>query len=120
MCVLIVEDEVLIRDILVEEFRSHGHDVCPVQTGDEAARLVEDPPKDFTLLITDVHLPGQHDGIDVGRLMRRRYPSLPIIYTTGRPDALAKLGSLGPGDAVVLKPYTPSQIMDVVRQLLAH
>jgi len=111
---------VLIRDILMEELRSHGHDVYEAPTGDEAARLIEDPPKDFTLLITDVHLPGQHDGIDVGRLMRRRYPSLPIIYTTGRPDALVKLGSLGPRDAVVLKPYTPSQLMDVIRRLLAH
>jgi DNA-binding response OmpR family regulator len=120
MCVLIVEDEVLIRDILVEKLCSHGHEVCEAHTGDDAAVLIENPPKAFTLLITDIHMPGQRDGVEVGRLMRQHHPSLPIIYTTGRSDTLAAIGPLGPKDAVVLKPYTPTQIMDVVRQLLAR
>jgi CheY-like chemotaxis protein len=120
MCVLVVEDEVLVRDILVEALTSCGHDVCETSTGDDAAILIENPPKTFTLLITDIHMPGQRDGIDVAHLLRQHHPSLPIIYTTGRSDALAAIGPLGPRDAVVLKPYTPSQIMDVVRQLLAH
>jgi len=120
MCVLIVENEALIRDILVEQLCSHGHDVCEAHTGDDAAVLIENPPKVFTLLITDIHMPGQRDGIEVGRLMRRHHPSVPIIYTTGRSDALAAIGVPGSRDAVVPKPYTPSQIIDVVRQLLAH
>ena|SRR5689334_2284323 len=120
MCVLIVEDEALIRDILVEQLRSHGHDVCEAQTGDDAAVLIENPPKVFTLLITDIHMPGQRDGVEVGRLMRRHHPSVPIIYTTGRSDALAAIGVPGARDAVVPKPYTPSQIIDVARQLLGH
>jgi CheY-like chemotaxis protein len=120
MCVLIVEDEALIRDILVEQLRSHGHDICEAQTGDEAAALIENPPKVFTLLITDIHMPGQRDGVEVGRLMRRHHPSVPIIYTTGRSDALAAIGVPGARDAVLPKPYTPSQIIDVARQLLGH
>jgi DNA-binding response OmpR family regulator len=120
MCVLIVEDEVLIRDILVEALRSHGHEVCEAQTGDDAAVLIKNPPTAFTLLITDIHIPGQQNGVEIGRLMRQHRPSLPIIYTTGRPDALAAIGPLGPKDAVVLKPFTPTQIVDVVRRLLAH
>src|SRR5690348_4399438 len=120
MCVLIVEDEVLIRDILVEGVRSHGHEACEASTGDEAALLIEHPPRAFTLLITDIHMPGQRDGIEVARLMRQHYPAVPIIYTTGRSEALAAIGPLGPRDAVVPKPYAPSQILNVVRQLLAH
>src|SRR5690242_2600895 len=120
MCVLIVEDEVLIQDILVEELRSHGHEVCAAQTGDDAAVLIENAPQAFTLLITDIHMPGQRNGIEVARLMRQHHPSLPVINTTGRSDALAAIGPLGPRDAVVLKPYVPSQIMNVVRRLLAH
>jgi CheY-like chemotaxis protein len=120
MCVLVVEDEALVRDILVEALSSYGHDVCEASTGDAAAVLIETPRKPFTLLITDIHMPGQRDGIEVARLMRQHHPSVPIIYTTGRSDALAAIGAPSPRDAVVLKPYTPSQIMNVVRQLFAH
>jgi len=120
MCVLIVEDQAMIRGILVEVLTSYGHAVCEAATGDDAAFLIEHPPKTFTLLITDIHMPGQRDGIDVARLVRQHHPSVPIIYTTGRSDALAAIGPPGPREAVVLKPYTPSQIIDVARQLLAH
>lgn len=120
MCILVVEDEALIRDILVEALTSHGYEVREADTGDDAALLIKNPPTDFTLLITDIHMPGQRNGIAVGHLMRQRHPSLPIIYTTGRPDALAALGSLGSRETVVLKPYTPTQIMRVVKQFLAH
>jgi CheY-like chemotaxis protein len=71
MCVLVVEDEALVRDILVEALSSYGHDVCEASTGDAAAVLIETPPKTFTLLITDIHMPGQRDGIEVARLMRQ-------------------------------------------------
>jgi CheY-like chemotaxis protein len=120
MCVLVVEDELLIRDVLVEVLTSYGHEVCEASTGDAAALLIEHPPRAFTLLITDIHMPGQRDGIEVARLMRQHYPAVPIIYTTGRSDALAAIGSPSPRDAVVLKPYTPTQIIDVVGQLIAH
>ena len=120
MCILVVEDEALIRDLLVEELTFHGYEVCEAQTGDDAACLLENPPTAFTLLITDIHMPGQRDGVEIARLMRQHYPSLPIIYTTGRSDALAAIGPLGSRDAVVLKPYTPTQLLGVIRQLFAH
>jgi CheY-like chemotaxis protein len=87
MCILIVEDEALIRDLLVEALASHGHEVCEAATGDQAVALIENPSKAFTLLITDLHMPGQRDGVEVARLMRQHHPSLPI---STRPDGLRR------------------------------
>lgn len=118
MCVLIVEDEELIRNLLADELDFHGHEVCEACHGDHAATLIENSPKAFSLLITDIHMPGRRNGIEVARMVRQHYPLLPIIFTTGRPDAVAAWGPPGLMEAVVLKPYTPSIIMAVVQQLL--
>jgi DNA-binding response OmpR family regulator len=118
MCILLVDDEGLIREILADELDFQGFEVCEAETGDQAAALIKNPPKVFSLLITDVHMPGNMDGIEVARLMRLHHPGLPIIYTTGRPDTFDAVGPLGPKEILVAKPYTPMAIVDVIRRLL--
>jgi DNA-binding response OmpR family regulator len=118
MCILLVEDAPLIRAIVAEELAFQGFEVCEAETGDQAAALVENPPTAFRLLITDIHMPGRLNGIAVARLMRRHYPSVPIIYTSGRPDVLNALRPLGPKEALVPKPFTLSELMPIVHQLL--
>jgi DNA-binding NtrC family response regulator len=119
MCILLVDDEDLIREILADELGFQGFDVCEAETGDQAAALIKSPPKVFTLLITDIHMPGNMNGIEVARLMRRHHPALPIIYTTGRPDMFNAIGPLGPKEVLVAKPFSATAIVDVVRRLLA-
>lgn len=119
MCIFVVEDDFLIRTILVEELVDAGFDVREAGTGDEAVAMLAnlDPPP--RVLVTDVHMPGQHDGIRLAAHVRRRLPDIPVIYTTGRPDALAHLGRLGEGQVLVRKPYTPAEIISRIQQLLA-
>ena len=52
MCVLIVEDEPLIRLILAEELADAGLPVCQAENGDQAATLIQSSPIEFTLLAT--------------------------------------------------------------------
>jgi len=117
MCILLVEDEVLIRDLLTDELTVQGFEVCAAATGDQAAALIEAPPRPFSLLITDIHMPGRLNGIDLGRLLRRCHKLVPIIYMTGRPDALTALTSPGPWEAVLLKPFSPSALLRLIRRL---
>jgi DNA-binding response OmpR family regulator len=58
------------------------------------------------------------NGIDVARLLHRRQPSVPVIYMTGRPDALNALSSLGPQEVLLPKPFTLSELLATVRRLL--
>ena len=118
VCILVVEDEDLIRLIMVEELVEAGFAVREAENGDRAAALIEDPLTTFDLLVTDIHMPGRLDGIAVARLMRAWHPEAPIIYTTGRPDVMATAGGLRENDALLAKPYTPSKLMGVVKRVL--
>ncbi len=117
MCILVVEDDPLIRAILVEELTDAGHDVREAESGDRALSMLDalDPP--IWLLVTDVHMPGALDGLALAALVRTRRPDIPVIYTTGRPDALRTLGTLARGQYLVRKPYVPAEILERVEAL---
>ncbi len=115
MCILLVEDDVLIRLLLSEELLDAGFAVQEAVNGEQAVHLIQHPPAPFSLLITDIHMPGPLSGKEVATLMRQRHPELPIIFTTGRPDVV---GTLGPRDTLLSKPFTPSALLGVVRRLL--
>jgi DNA-binding response OmpR family regulator len=120
VCILLVEDELLIRLMLAEELEAEGFEVCVAEDGDRAEELIEDPAVAFTLLVTDIHMPGRLNGLGVARLMRERHPTVPVIYTTGRPDAVGVV-HLGADAVLVEKPFTPSELLATVHKLLpAH
>jgi len=116
--ILVVEDEPLIRLILAEELTEAGFDVCLAASGDEVTALLASGESTFSLLITDIHMPGQHDGVAVARLMRRQDPLLPVLYTSGRPDIFSQIGPPGANDAFLAKPFLPSELVRVARRLL--
>jgi CheY-like chemotaxis protein len=118
VCILLVEDDSLIRLMLAEELSLAGYDVREAADGTQAAGHIENPATPLSLLITDVHMPGGMDGIQVAHLMGARFPNIPIIYMTGRPDVLSELGRLGPNQMVLSKPFVPSDLLSLVRQLL--
>jgi len=118
MGVLLVEDEWLIRAIMSEELVDAGFEVTSVETGDEALALLNGPDQGFHILVTDIHMPGQTDGICLARIVRERFPSVPIIYTTGRPDALDRAGLPGGRVSTLVKPYKPSRLIEAVRSAL--
>jgi CheY-like chemotaxis protein len=115
--VLVVEDQNLVRIILAEVLNDEGFQVVEASTGDEAVVLI-DCPDGFHAVVTDIHMPGERDGIAVGRHARRRHPAIPVIYTTGRPDALSGADPLGHRDVLVRKPYAPSQVVVALRRFL--
>jgi len=118
MCILLVEDEWLIRTIMAEELIEAGFDVTSVETGDEAMALLSGDPG-FTILVTDIHMPGKTDGISLAQTVRARYPDVPIIYTTGRPDALDRAGLPGGRVLTLVKPYKPSRLIEAIRDMIA-
>jgi len=115
--VLLVEDELLIRLFLAEALSDAGFEVVEAATGDEAAHELEETTG-FGLLLTDLQIPGTLDGFGVARKAREKNPDTGILYMTGRPDALNRLGRTGHREEVLLKPYGPSQVVEAARRLL--
>lgn len=112
---LIVEDEFLIRLTLSEALQDEGFEVLEATTGDEALAVLRGDCR-VGLLITDIQLPGNLDGRELARQAREGRPELPVIYMTGRPDAMAGISS--PRDVLIAKPYLPSEICAAARQLI--
>jgi CheY-like chemotaxis protein len=110
--VLIVEDEDLVREIAQAEFADAGFRVIEAATGEAAlAHLSLDH---IDLLFTDVRLPGAIDGWRVARRARELHPGLPVIYASGFPgDAM----DIVPGGRFIAKPYRPTAIVAVAREL---
>ena len=111
--VLLVEDEILIRLMAADEFRDHGYSVIEASNADEALAILGSEAV-VDLVFTDVRMPGSLDGIGLARLIRDRYPGLPVLMASGH---------MNPGDASGLvdgffvKPYDPAKVARFIRLL---
>ena len=65
-CILVVEDETEIREMLVEVLRNEGFQIVEAATADAAIELLD--IASLRLVVTDINLPGRRDGIDPGGL----------------------------------------------------
>ncbi len=114
-CILVVEDQFLIRLMLVEGLTEAGFHVIEAQDGDTALALLREPDGP-DLLLTDIQMPGSADGNTVGAFAKARYPGLPVVYASGRPDTLTN--RLGAEDAFVSKPFGTAQVVLIVADLI--
>ncbi len=80
--ILVVEDEALLRDVIVQELRDHGYVVEEAETGEIAVAMLEGSST-FDALFTDIRLPGSVDGWQVAKVFRARFPVAPVFYATG-------------------------------------
>ena len=109
---LLVEDEFLIRMTLAEILADEGFEILEAASGAEAVSLLEASVPD--LVLTDLNLPGGMDGFDVARAARARAGDIPVLFTSGEPIAASRLG---PHDRALTKPYLPSTVGAVLREM---
>ena len=118
MCILLVEDEPLIREIMLESLRDAGFEVVEAANGDEAIGLIQGGPHRFSLLVTDFHMPGRSDGSAVAAAMRRRRPEIPVVIASGRPDVFDEGLTAKLGYQLLKKPYRPRDLIQLALTLL--
>ena len=78
--ILVVDDEVEIRDALSRHFRFMGYQVCTAVNGKEALDIMMKDKVD--ILISDVLMPVM-GGVDLLKAVRSQYPMVPVIMMTG-------------------------------------
>ena len=114
MCVLLVEDETLIASIMSEYLMDAGYDVLLASDGLEAYRVIADPPVAYSMLVTDMHLAAGPTGLEVATRLWRRFPHLPVIVATGRPDVVRDMPVPDFPYYLLAKPYRPSELVRVI------
>ena len=116
--VLLAEDEDGIRSLIAEVLANAGYQVIDAESGD-AAMLKMDSRSCFDLLVTDIHMPGRLSGFDLARQFRERYAGSPILYITGRPDAIRDADLPDRSNPVLFKPLKLMALVATVRELLS-
>jgi PAS domain S-box-containing protein len=118
-CVLLVDDEDLVREVLAEQLQDAGYGVIAVADGAEAlAILSSGAPVDA--LVTDLAMPGM-DGLAVIRAAQERCPGLPAVLLTGYAGdgaSLAVSGAVTGTFSLLRKPVSGVQLIDRIRALL--
>jgi two-component system, response regulator PdtaR len=117
IAVLIVDDEPLVREVSVAQLEDAGYEVLEAASADEAICVLESG-QSVGVVFTDVHMPGALDGLDLARLVHQRWPAIKLIVTSGRAELCqADIPAEG---RLILKPYSLSQMSELVDELVAR
>jgi DNA-binding response OmpR family regulator len=114
--VLVVDDEPIVRDVVARYLERDGHRIISAADGEEARGLIESEAP--SLVVLDVMLPGDTDGLALCRWIRAT-SDLAVILLTARGDETDRIVGLELGaDDYVTKPFSPRELATRVRTVL--
>jgi CheY-like chemotaxis protein len=117
--ILIVEDDVFMRDIVVLMVEDLGHSTLAAGDIDEALVFLHSS-RHIDSLITDVRLKkAPLGGFELAHKAVECRPKLPVLYVTGNSMTDEMTASFVEGAHFLQKPYSPSQLQFSVEKLLA-
>jgi DNA-binding response OmpR family regulator len=113
--VLVVDDEPIVREIVVRYLAREGHRIVEAADGEAARGAIQ--RSDFDLVVLDLMLPGS-DGLELCRWIRST-SELPVIMLTARGEEADRIVGLELGaDDYVTKPFSPRELAARVRSVL--
>jgi DNA-binding response OmpR family regulator len=111
--ILVVEDDPLVRELIVQALRDEGYHVIHASNGEDALEWCKRRVAD--LLITDIRLPGPVDGWQIAERCRQHDPGLPVIYATGFSPVQHRPV---PGSVTLQKPFPPQAVLKAVKEVV--
>lgn len=112
-CVLVVEDEPIIRMDTVSMLEEAGMTVVEFDSADEALDFTKSNMPDIAAIFTDVNLRGGLSGIDLASIVAEIAPQITLIVTSGRFDK--KPYELPDSVQFLRKPWLPLQVLSAMQ-----
>ena len=112
--ILFVDDQPVMRALLAEHLRLQGYAVMEASNAFQALTALSSGDI-FDLLITDIDLPGDFDGLELARLVKEALPATKVIALSGSARLPGKAGAI---DRFMRKPATSQQIRRRVNEML--
>jgi CheY-like chemotaxis protein len=112
--ILVIDDEQIVLESVNKQLRDDGYVIHAVLSAQEGLDLIEKTHVDVVL--TDLMMP-HTDGLELMRLVKGRFPHVPVIMMTGyatlsSANQAVQAGAFG----YVAKPFTRAELQDVVRK----
>jgi signal transduction histidine kinase len=117
--ILVVEDDPLVRRLIVGQIKSLGYATLVVVNAAEALAVLDSPQK-IDLLFTDIIMPGLMNGRQLADVALQRRAALKVLFTSGYSrGAIIHRGQLDAGALLLEKPYRKSELARMLRAAIA-
>ena len=114
--VLMVEDDLEITELLELFLKQYNIDLISLINPSDALKLLK--KEKFDLILLDLGLP-QMDGLELCKIIKKEYPSTPVIISTARADVTDKVIAFDYGaDDYIAKPYEPRELVARIEALI--
>ncbi|MEE8585504.1 MAG: response regulator, partial [Acidobacteriota bacterium] len=118
LTILVVEDELAIRELVRDVLQMAGYEALTAPNGEEALREAESYEKPIHLVLTDLIMPGMN-GLALSRRLKARQPDIKVILMSGYgEERIDEVGGLQADMAVLEKPFTTTILLSKVRAML--
>jgi CheY-like chemotaxis protein len=116
--ILVVDDDLSLRRVLVRQLRSEGYTVLEAGYGMEALHVARNSPHPIQLVLSDIQMPGMR-GTELARRLVAQYPKVQIVLMSAHPvDELTSFGDHRGVITVIPKPFGRHTMLALVRLLL--
>ncbi len=123
--VLVVDDEEMVRIIMVQVLQDNGYTVLEASDGLEALRIAKEHTGRIDLLLTDVKMPGMN-GLELAARLLSNRPEMTVLYVSGHADSTRQIQLqegqfiIEPGANFLHKPFSPDGLLQKVRHVMEH
>jgi len=115
--VLVVDDEPQVRQVMSAILAKYGYTVLAAQNAGEALLICEQHPGPIQLLLTDLVMP-RLGGRELATRLCAMRPTLRVLLSSGYVDEGAHRGAPDPARPILVKPFSPEQLLRRVRDVL--
>lgn len=116
--ILLVEDEEVVRNMVLRILISHGFDVLAARNGNEALQMCQGVKKPIHLVITDVIMP-EMSGSELAHNLSISYPNIKVLFMSGYTNnEIVHHGVLDPEVNFIQKPFTIDRFLEKIQEIL--
>jgi len=117
--ILVVEDEEAVRNFVVHVLEAHGYRTIAAESGPQALDRWQQHRGKINLMITDMMMPGDMTGRQLGERLTAQDPDLKVVYSSGySPGMNGKDITVFQSKYFLPKPYTSAKLLEILGQCL--
>ena len=113
--ILVLADDEIIRALMVDVLEEFGAVVTSFPSADEGMIYLEQGDEPVDLIVSDIQMPGLLNGYDLSKVVAHRWPTVPVVLTSGNSKLASQLGA---SVRFLPKPWSTGHLIECVQTAL--